>query len=102
MALEMVSSIHSMTALIRASFLVSGCKSSHNSRLNTGATPGMPAGHAGIGTTPHLSLELFRRMAGVEVTMVPFKGGGQAQQGIVGAQVPFVFSTTIGILPFVR
>jgi tripartite-type tricarboxylate transporter receptor subunit TctC len=64
--------------------------------------PGMPAGHAGIGTTPHLSLELFRRMAGVEVTMVPFKGGGQAQQGIVGAQVPFMFSTTIGILPFVR
>ena len=64
--------------------------------------PGMAAGHAGIGTTPHLSLELFRRMAGVEVTMVPFKGGGQAQQGIVGAQVPFMFSTTIGILPFVR
>lgn len=64
--------------------------------------PGTPAGHAGIGTTPHLSLELFRRMAGVEVTMVPFKGGGQAQQGILGAQVPFMFSTTIGILPFVR
>jgi tripartite-type tricarboxylate transporter receptor subunit TctC len=64
--------------------------------------PGMAAGHAGIGTTPHLSLELFRRMAGVQVTMVPFKGGGQAQQGIVGAQVPFMFSTTIGILPFVR
>ena len=64
--------------------------------------PGTPAGHAGIGTTPHLSLEIFRRLAGVEVTMVPFKGGGQAQQGILGAQVPFMFSTTIGILPFVR
>jgi tripartite-type tricarboxylate transporter receptor subunit TctC len=64
--------------------------------------PGTPAGHAGIGTTPHLSLEVFRRMAGVEITMVPFKGGGQAQQGILGAEVPFMFSTTIGILPFVR
>jgi tripartite-type tricarboxylate transporter receptor subunit TctC len=64
--------------------------------------PGLSAGHAGIGTTPHLSLELFRRMAGVEITMVPFKGGGQAQQGILGAQVAFMFSTTIGILPFVR
>jgi tripartite-type tricarboxylate transporter receptor subunit TctC len=64
--------------------------------------PGTSAGHAGIGTTPHLSLELFRRMAGVEVTMVPFKGGGQAQQGILGNQVPFMFSTTIGILPLVR
>ena len=64
--------------------------------------PGTPAGHAGIGTTPHLSLEIFRRMAGVEITPVPFKGGGEAQQGILGGQVPFMFSTTIGILPRVR
>jgi tripartite-type tricarboxylate transporter receptor subunit TctC len=64
--------------------------------------PGTPAGHAGIGTTPHLSLEMFRRMAGVDVTPVPFKGGGEAQQGILGGQVPFMFSTTIGILPRVR
>jgi tripartite-type tricarboxylate transporter receptor subunit TctC len=34
--------------------------------------------------------------------MVPFKGGGEAQQGILGGQVPFMFSTTIGILPHVR
>ncbi len=61
-----------------------------------------PAGHAGIGTTPHLSLEIFRRMAGIDVLMVPFKGGCQAQQGILGGQVPFMFSTTIGILPLVR
>jgi len=66
------------------------------------AKPGTPAGHAGIGTTPHLSLEVFRRMAGVDVTPVPFKGGGEAQQGILGGQVPFMFSTTIGILPRVR
>ena len=66
------------------------------------AKPGTPAGHAGIGTTPHLSLEMFRRAAGVEVTPVPFKGGGEAQQGILAGQVPFMFSTTIGILPRVR
>jgi tripartite-type tricarboxylate transporter receptor subunit TctC len=66
------------------------------------AKPGTPAGHAGIGTTPHLSIETFRRAAGVEVTLVPFKGGGEAQQGILGGQVPFMFSTTIGILPRVK
>jgi tripartite-type tricarboxylate transporter receptor subunit TctC len=64
--------------------------------------PGTPAGHAGIGTTPHLSLEIFRRSAGVEVTMVPFKGGGAAQQGILAGDVPFMFSTSIGVLPLVR
>ena len=66
------------------------------------AKPGTPAGHAGIGTTPHLSLETFRRAARVDVTLVPFKGGGEAQQGILGGQVPFMFSTTIGILPRVK
>lgn len=66
------------------------------------AKPGTPAGHAGIGTTPHLSLEVFRKLAAVDVTPVPFKGGGEAQQGILGGQVPFMFSTTIGILPRVR
>jgi tripartite-type tricarboxylate transporter receptor subunit TctC len=64
--------------------------------------PGTPAGHAGMGTTPHLSLEMFRRLAGVEVTPIPFQGGGAAQQGILSGQVPFMFSTTIGILPRVR
>lgn len=66
------------------------------------SNPGMPAGHAGLGTTPHLSLELFRRAANIEVTMVPFKGGGEAQQGILSGQVPFMFATTIGVLPRVR
>ena len=64
--------------------------------------PGMPAGHPGIGTTPHLALEMFRRMADLDLLVVPFKGGGQAQQGILGGEVPFMFSTSIGILPMVR
>ncbi|HEX9432684.1 MAG TPA: tripartite tricarboxylate transporter substrate-binding protein, partial [Burkholderiales bacterium] len=44
----------------------------------------------------------FRRATGVELTLIPFKGGGEAQQGILGGQVPFMFATTIGILPRVR
>jgi tripartite-type tricarboxylate transporter receptor subunit TctC len=64
--------------------------------------PGMPAGHPGTGTTPHLALEMFRRMAGLDVLEVPYKGGGEAQQGILSNQVAFMFSTSIGILPKVR
>lgn len=61
--------------------------------------PGSPAGHAGVGTTTHLSLEMFRLMTGVSLTLVPFQGGGAAQAGILSGQVPFMFSTTLGILP---
>ena len=66
------------------------------------AKPGSPAGHSGIGTTPHLSLDIFRRSTGVEITLVPYSGGGAAQQGMLGGEVPFMFATTIGILPRVR
>jgi len=41
-------------------------------------------------------------MASVEIVMVPYKGGGQAQQGILAGDVPFMFSTSVGILPLVR
>lgn len=64
--------------------------------------PGSPAGHAGVGTTTHLSLEMFRLMTGVSLTLVPFQGGGAAQAGILSGQVPFMFSTTLGILPRVN
>ena len=64
--------------------------------------PGTPAGHAGVGTLPHLSLEMFRKMAGVEITFVPFQGGGALQQGVLGAHVPFGFLTTLGVLPSIR
>lgn len=64
--------------------------------------PGTPAGHGGIGTTPHLSLELFRQRAGAEFTMIPFKGSGQAQQGMLAGEIPFMFNTSIGVLPLVR
>ena len=53
-------------------------------------------------TTERLSALKLKEEKGVEVTMVPFKGGGEAQQGIIGGQVPFMFSTTVGILPHVR
>lgn len=66
------------------------------------AKPRTPAGYPGIGTTPHLSLEMFRRMAGVEVTSVPFQGGGALQQGVLSQQVSFIFGTTLGLLPRVR
>jgi tripartite-type tricarboxylate transporter receptor subunit TctC len=66
------------------------------------AKPGTAAGHAGTGTTTHLALEMFRLMTKVNLTVVPYKGGGETQTAIVGGQVPFMFSTTITILPRVK
>ena len=34
----------------------------------------------GIGASPHLSGELFKRMAGIEMTHVPYRGAGPAHE----------------------
>ena len=49
-------------------------------------------GSAGIGTSPHLSLELFKHLAKVDLVHVPYKGSGVATianlSGEVSAQIP--------------
>jgi tripartite-type tricarboxylate transporter receptor subunit TctC len=41
-------------------------------------------------------------MSGIEITPVPFKGGGEALQGVLGGQVFFIFNTSVSVLPLVR
>ena len=52
---------------------------------------------AGNGTVPHLSGELFKLRAGVDLTHVPYKGGGPAIVDLVSGQVPMMFATPIEV-----
>ena len=57
------------------------------------AKPGVLSyGHAGNGTSPYLSGELFKYMAKVEITPVPYKGGAPALIDLIGGQVPMTFN----------
>jgi len=57
---------------------------------------------AGVGSSNHLSGELFRIMAGVDIVHVPYKGGGAAVTDLLAGQVSMYFSTTPSSMPFVR
>jgi tripartite-type tricarboxylate transporter receptor subunit TctC len=57
---------------------------------------------AGIGSSNHLSGELFRVMAGIEIIHVPYKGGGAAITDLLAGQVSMYFGTTPSTLPFVQ
>ena len=41
----------------------------------------------GSGTTPHLSTELFKNLAGIQMTHIPYKGAGPAMVDVVGGHV---------------
>ena len=67
------------------------------------AQPGqITAASSGVGTTNHLSLELFKSMARVDLLHVPYKGGGPAIADLVGGQVKVHFNTPGTLFPHVK
>jgi tripartite-type tricarboxylate transporter receptor subunit TctC len=67
------------------------------------AQPGaLVAGSAGTGTNPHLSLELFRAMAGIEVVHVPYKGSGPGVIGLVSGEVAVLFPSVPSAMPHMK
>jgi len=63
------------------------------------AKPGqLSYGSSGIGSAGHLSGELFKQRAGVDITHVPYKGGGQQLTDAIGGQFE-ILSLTGTVLP---
>lgn len=67
------------------------------------ARPGqLRYGSGGSGSPPHLSVEIFRSMTGIDVVHVPYKGVTPAMQDTVAGQVHLVFSVIPAVLTTVR
>ena len=56
----------------------------------------------GVGTGTHLGAELFMSMAGVKMTHVPYKGGGPANNALLGGQVDLQFTPMPTALPLTK
>lgn len=57
---------------------------------------------SGAGSSTHLSAELFKSMAGIDVVHVPFKGSGQALIDVVAGRVSMIFDNMPSALPHIR
>ena len=57
---------------------------------------------SGPGTSLHLSGELFKTMAGVDIIHVPYKGAGPAYNDLVAGTVQMMFANMPSMLPQVR
>ncbi|MGQ0752717.1 MAG: Bug family tripartite tricarboxylate transporter substrate binding protein [Betaproteobacteria bacterium] len=64
--------------------------------------PGMTYGSSGAGNAGHLAGELFNRMAKVELTHVPYKGGGPAMVDLVGGRINMIFASPSSSIPHVK
>jgi tripartite-type tricarboxylate transporter receptor subunit TctC len=56
----------------------------------------------GVGTSVHLSGELFKMMAGVDMLHVPYRGTAPALTDLLGGQVQVMFGTTTGSIEYIR
>jgi tripartite-type tricarboxylate transporter receptor subunit TctC len=57
---------------------------------------------AGIGSSQHMSGELFKMMAGIDMTHVPFRGTAPALTGLLGGQVQAMFASMPATIEYVR
>jgi tripartite-type tricarboxylate transporter receptor subunit TctC len=55
---------------------------------------------AGIGTAPHLSGEMIKLRAGLDMTHVPYRGIGAAYPDVMSGKVQLAFSSIAGAVPF--
>jgi len=67
------------------------------------ANPGkLNFGSGGPGTTPHLAGEMLKTMAKLQMTHVPYKGGGPALADLMGGQIQLMLENIPSTLPFVK
>ncbi len=67
------------------------------------AKPGeLNYGSAGIGTTPHLAMELLGQLAGIRLEHVPYRGTGAAVPDLVAGKIEALFGDISALLPLIE
>ncbi|MBR1125949.1 tripartite tricarboxylate transporter substrate binding protein [Bradyrhizobium lablabi] len=59
-------------------------------------------GSTGIGSSNHLSMELFKSMAGIDIVHVPYKGSAPMVSDLLGGHIDLAFDNTPNVLPQVN
>jgi tripartite-type tricarboxylate transporter receptor subunit TctC len=57
---------------------------------------------SGNGSAPHMAAVLFRRVAGIDIVHVPFKGGAPAVQSVLAGDTQLSFATPPSVLPLIQ
>lgn len=59
-------------------------------------------GSSGAGSSIHLTTELLKSAANIQMTHVPYKGSGPAFIDLIGGQIQVLFSSTVSSMPHVK
>ena len=70
-----------------------------NAKTNPGK---ISYGSGGVGTTSHLSAELLKMMAGVDILHVPYRGAAPALTDLIGGRVQMMFDPIASSIEYIR
>jgi tripartite-type tricarboxylate transporter receptor subunit TctC len=57
---------------------------------------------AGLGTAPHMGVELLKHMAGIDLRHIPFRGSGPAVTETLSGRVPITMASTLQAKPLIE
>ena len=60
---------------------------------------GVAYGSSGVGSSNHLAGELFRMRTGLDITHVPYRGGGPAMADLIGGTIPMAIMNLPTLIP---
>jgi tripartite-type tricarboxylate transporter receptor subunit TctC len=67
------------------------------------ANPGkLNYGSGGAGSSSHLAGELFKRVAGLDIAHIPFKGAGEATTGVISSTVELVIAAPPTVISHIK
>lgn len=66
------------------------------------ANPATSYASPAVGTAQHFGMEMIKLKAGIDLTHIPYKGGGQAITDVVGGQVKLAVLGLAPALPFIK
>jgi len=70
--------------------------------LTRGKTQELSYASSGTGGLPHLGMELFNQVAGIELLHIPYRGDGQALPDVLAGRVPLMMSGYVVAMPHIK
>ncbi|MBW6399854.1 tripartite tricarboxylate transporter substrate binding protein [Roseomonas sp. HJA6] len=55
----------------------------------------------GVGSSAHMSMELFKNQAGLDIQHVPYRGTPQLAQAVISGEAPVAFANLVNVMPYI-
>ena len=94
----------SLTAILPLMFTVTPSLKANNVEelIALAKTRPVTYGSGGVGSSQHLAGELMNSMAGIRMTHVPYKGGNQSLQDLIGGHLDVMPQTILSVAPHIK